>query len=92
MLTDKTQGSGEYFSGGPFQATLASLWGLPAVRSRALALGAPVVGDWERAAIFVREGLTIRVADSDQDDFTRNRVTIFCRGSIHARSLATQWL
>ena len=39
------------------------------------------MGDWTNGAtLFVREPVTIRMSDADQDDFVRNRVTVLGEG------------
>ena len=51
-------------------------WGLPVVTSKALAAGTALVGAFGTCArLFIREPVAVRASDSDQDDFTRNRVT-----------------
>jgi hypothetical protein len=34
------------------------------------------VGDSQSATVLVREGVTVKTSDADQDDFIRNRVTV----------------
>jgi HK97 family phage major capsid protein len=81
MVTAKTSGSGDYYGVGPFAAQAPTLWGLPAVLSKAIAAGTALVGDFSNGAtLFVREGVNVRVSDSDQDDFIRNRVTALGEG------------
>lgn len=72
--TAKATGSGEYF-GNPF-APSNSVWNLPLVPAAGLPPGTSIVMDTSTAySLLVREGATLRISDSDQDDFTRNRVT-----------------
>ncbi|MDX6532811.1 MAG: hypothetical protein QOF68_555 [Gaiellales bacterium] len=80
MITAKAEGSGEYVGNGPFGTGARTLWDLPTVPSTAIAPGTALVGDWSQATLFVREGAKVRVSDSDQDDFTRNRVTLLGEG------------
>jgi HK97 family phage major capsid protein len=81
MLLAKSSGSGEYLSGGAFATTAASLWGVPVIPSLAIAPGQALVGDWRQGAtLYVREGVNVRLSDSDQDDFLRNRVTLLGEG------------
>ena len=56
------------------------LWGLPAVPSKVLAPGTAIVGDFSQCTLYVREGANVRISDSDQDDFIRNRVTLLGEG------------
>jgi hypothetical protein len=81
FATAKNAGDGAYVGGGPFGSGYPTLWGLPAIPSRAIASGKALVGDWTNGAtLFVREGVNVRMSDSDQDDFVRNRVTLLGEG------------
>jgi hypothetical protein len=52
-------------------------WGLPAVRTRAIASGAAMVAAWRMGAtIFEREGTTIKVGDQHSDNFVKNITVI----------------
>jgi hypothetical protein len=54
---------------------------LPLVESEALGDGEVIVGDSRISAkLGVRQGINVLISDSDQDDFTRNRVTILAEG------------
>jgi hypothetical protein len=76
-----TGGDGNYWSGGPFAPTSSTLWETPAVIATGAVVNRPLVGDYEiGATVFVREGVTLRMSDSDQDDFVRNRVTLLAEG------------
>lgn len=78
MLKAKASGSGERLdSEGAFAATANTIWDLPRVTSTAMPVGTALVGDFALGAtLFVREGVTVRASDSDQDDFTKNRTTL----------------
>jgi hypothetical protein len=81
MLKAKATGSGDYFSGGPFVATAERLWGAVAVPATGVPAGTALVGDATiGATIFVREGVSVIMSDSDQDDFIRNKVTLLGEG------------
>jgi len=84
MLKVKAAGSGQRLdSPGAFAAALAdlTLWGLPVIASTGVATGHALVGDFTRGAIlFIREGINIRVSDSDQADFINNAVKILAEG------------
>ncbi len=80
MLKGKAEGSGEYYSGGPFAVTAERLWGTVTVPSRALADGTALVGDSRQLTVYVREGVNVLASDSDQDDFVRNRLTLLGEG------------
>jgi len=76
-LLAKAAGDGHYFSGGPFEVTPAQMWGVPLVPSVALGQGTGLTGDFDIGAqLLVREGVSVLLSDSDQDDFIRNRVTL----------------
>jgi HK97 family phage major capsid protein len=51
-------------------------WGLPAIRTRALAAGSAIVGDWRSATLFDRMQTVIRTADQHDDLFIKNQVVI----------------
>jgi HK97 family phage major capsid protein len=74
-------GDGHYFSAGPFLDTAERLWSAAAIPSAAIPQGKALVGDFTLGAtLFVREGVNVLTSDSDQDDFTRNRVTLLGEG------------
>jgi hypothetical protein len=58
-----------------------TIWGLLVSSNRVVPAGNPLVGDSMASTLLVREGINVKVSDSDQDDFVRNRVTILaeCR-------------
>lgn len=78
MLKAKASGSGERLdSEGAFAPTNSTIWDLPRIASTAITQGTALVGDFALGAqLFIREGVNVRVSDSDQDDFLRNRVTL----------------
>jgi HK97 family phage major capsid protein len=78
MLTRTATGSGERLdSGGAFVSPGDSLWGVSVIQSSLCPTNLAVVADWGRACtLFVREGATLKVSDSDQDDFLRGQVTV----------------
>jgi hypothetical protein len=82
MLTVKTSGSGERLdSDGAFATPPTSIWGLPAIPSTAIPVGQALVGDFALGAtLFVREGVNLRMSDSDQDAFVRNEVVLLAEG------------
>lgn len=82
MLKAKATGSGEYLNEvGPFVETAQNLWGTPAILSPVIPVGTALVGDFTLGTtVFVREAPNLRVSDSDQDDFTRNRTTLLGEG------------
>ena len=77
MLQVKSSGSGEWMSGGAFLTTAQTLWGVPAIPTTALPPGQVLIGDFDvGASLLVRQGVAIMISDNDQDDFTRNRLTV----------------
>jgi len=83
VLTEKaanssgTAGSFDYYGGGPYAGTPASLWGVPVVPSQALSQGQGIVADFSLGVtLLIREGVNVLLSDSDQDDFVKNRVTM----------------
>jgi HK97 family phage major capsid protein len=65
---------------GAFAAVPDRLWGLPLVVSKAIAEHTALVGDFSQVSLFVREGLSLRMSDSDQDAFIRNEVVFLVEG------------
>lgn len=76
MRENQAERTGAYLYGSPSSLPSPTIWGLNLVNTRAVDDDAPLVGDSNAASPLVREGLTVRVSDSDQDDFIRNHVTI----------------
>lgn len=77
-------GSGEYYGGGPFATTPASMWGVTLIPSPAVPKGTILVGDFTIGAqLLFREGINVLLSDSNEDDFVTNRVTMLaeCRAS-----------
>ena len=84
MLEAKAEGSGERLdSSGLFDSPADSAWGVPIIQSSIIDETKAVVADWTLATtLFVREGLTVRGSDADQDDFVRNRVTLLVESRV----------
>ncbi len=82
MLKTKATGSGiRLDTDGAFATPPDTMWGLPAIASKALPQGQALVGDWSTGCtLFVREAVNVKLSDADQDDFTRNRVTALGEG------------
>lgn len=61
----------------PYGESPKTIWGLPVVRSRSVAVGQSLVGAWKTGAqIFDRTSAVIRVGDQHADYFTNNKVAI----------------
>ena len=72
----ETATGGRLDSSGAFGTPPVTMWGLPAVPSNALTQGQALIGAFGTACrLFIREAVNVRLSDSDQDDFTKNRVT-----------------
>lgn len=69
--------NGQYYGGGPFAAGIGDvLWGLPVSVTPAIAAGTALVGAFQSAAqVLQRRGLTVEATNTNEDDFTHNRVT-----------------
>jgi len=81
MLKATAAGSGQRLdSAGAFSTPPTELWGLPLVLSTAITQGTCLVGDFRQATVFVREGVTLRISDSDQDAFVRNLCVFLAEG------------
>lgn len=84
--TAKATTSGVYLGGGPFLPSQDQMWDLPLATSTAVPKGTALVGDFERGCtIFIREGMNVRLSDSDQDDFLRGRLSLL--GELRACSV-----
>lgn len=75
----------QYYGGGPFSGAYGNgpysnadrYWGLPVVVTTAITSGTGLVGAFKLGAqIWDREGITVDATNSDQDDFTFNRMAI----------------
>lgn len=79
--------AGQYLGGGPFTGAYGnsplvafdSIWGKPCAITTAIAAGTALVGAFRLGAqYFMRQGLTVDMTNSDQDDFVKNLLTIRC--------------
>ncbi len=77
--------NGQYYAGGPFTgaygnggfSNVDSLWGLRMVQTTAAPLGAPIVGDFQQGGqIFRRQGITVEMTNSNEDDFRHNLIMV----------------
>jgi HK97 family phage major capsid protein len=77
MLTTKASGSGERLDiDSAVGANVDNVWSIPLVATPLVAVGTALVGDFMQGCeLFVRDGISLRVSDNDQDDFVRNRIT-----------------
>lgn len=79
LITDRhsEQFDAGFSTGLPFGGPPTTLWGLPAVRTRAMTAGTAIVGAWALGAqIFDRLAATIKTTDSHDDYFIYNKTVI----------------
>ncbi|MCJ1687779.1 MULTISPECIES: phage major capsid protein [unclassified Rathayibacter] len=78
-------GNGQYFGGGFFSGQYGNggiqeqppLWGLRTVVTPAITAGTALVGAYAQSASVIRKGgVRVESTNTDEDDFTNNRVTI----------------
>lgn len=67
---------GGYFMGGPVDIPNQRIWGMPVILSEAFPVGGPLVGDYSKAVLWLREATQILASDSHMDFFLRNLVAI----------------
>lgn len=69
-------GTGAYLYGSPGESAPRTMWGLPVVVSTAVPDDTAIVGDFRKAALWIREAVQILVSDSHDDFFVKNLVAI----------------
>lgn len=70
---------GNYIVGDPNSKGFKTLWGLPVVETQSIGLGNFLVGAFRLGCTgYDREEINIEVATQDEDNFTKNMVTIRC--------------
>ncbi|HEY3021805.1 MAG TPA: phage major capsid protein [Solirubrobacteraceae bacterium] len=74
--------SGAYLYGSPATMAAQTIWGLTLTANRTVPQASPLVGDANGATLLVREGVNVKVSDSDQDDFVKNRVTVLAEARV----------
>lgn len=67
---------GRYYFGGPVQAGVRTLWGIPVVQSFFQPQGTAWLANWRKAVVWDRQQATISVSDSHSDFFIRNMIAI----------------
>ncbi len=80
--------NGNYIYGGPTAPRGFSIWGMRPVESLAATSGIPVVGDFTFAQLWVREGVSVTMSDSNSDWFIRNILTL--KGQMRAAFKVTR--
>lgn len=72
--------NGNYIFGPPNVAAPAQVWGVPIAQSTVIAENTAIVGKWNEAILWVREGATVSASDSHSDFFVRNMVAVLAEG------------
>ena len=68
---------GNYVLGDPGQTTVSDVWGVPVLQTTQITPGVVVMGNLELATqAFVREGVTLAMTNSSDNDFTNGKVKI----------------
>jgi hypothetical protein len=68
---------GNYVLGDPGQSTVSDVWGIPVLQTTQIVPGTVVMGNLELATqAFVREGITMAMTNSSDNDFTNGKVKI----------------
>ncbi|NYI41498.1 phage major capsid protein [Demequina lutea] len=68
---------GNYILGDPGQSTVSEVWGVPVVQTSQMLPGTVVLANLEMGAqAFVREGITLAMTNSSDNDFTNGKVKI----------------
>jgi HK97 family phage major capsid protein len=75
----------QFYAGGPFSGAygnggftnVAALWGLRVVQSPRIAAGTALVGGFQEGGqFFRRQGITVEMANQNEDDFVNNLITV----------------
>ena len=77
-----------YLYANPASSLGQTIWGLPVVATNQLASGKLIVADFTQSYQFwMRESVAITLSDSDDDNFTKNLVTVLAeaRGALETR-------
>lgn len=78
-------GAYQYYGGGPFYGAYGNggsvaeqpgPWGLRCVVTTAITAGTALVGDFRQAQIWQREGIRVDATNTNEDDFTFNRISL----------------
>jgi HK97 family phage major capsid protein len=76
-LVEESTSGGFLLSASALASAQPTLWGLPVVQSSLATLGEPTVGDFKSGAtLWVREGISVRISDSNEDDFIKRMIAI----------------
>lgn len=77
LLVEQSSSGGFLLESASLAQTQPVLWGLPVVQSALATLGEPTVGAFKQGAtLWVREGVSVRIAEQNEDDFIKRMVAI----------------
>lgn len=68
--------NGNYLMGSPWSDGAATLWGLPGVVGSQFTEGTGLVGKYDEAKLWIREGIEVLASDSHSDFFVKNIVVL----------------
>lgn len=72
--------NGNYLYGPPSQAGPSTVWGLPTTVTTGFPAGTGLVGKFDEAILWNREGISLAASDSHADFFIKNLVAILAEG------------
>lgn len=85
-------GAGTFDAGTPFSSPVATLWGLPVVRTKSLSSGTAVVGAWSTGAqLYDRQQANVRVFEQHSDYAARNQVLIQAEERVALANYRPDW-
>jgi Phage capsid family len=68
---------GNYILGDPGQSTVSDVWGVPVLQTTQMLPGTVVLANLQMGAqVFVREGITLSMTNSSDNDFTNGKVKV----------------
>jgi HK97 family phage major capsid protein len=77
MISEESTSGGFLMAATSLAAEQPSVWGLNVVATALTTLNEPIVGDFKRGAtLWVREGISVRISDSNEDDFIKRMITV----------------
>lgn len=68
--------NGNYIYGPPSSRDPMSIWGLDAKATQYATQNIPLIGDFKRSTLWVREGVLVAASDSHQDFFVRGMIAL----------------
>ncbi len=77
-LTKDTQGN--YQFGPAYSSGMGELWGIPVVIDTTITAGTALIGDFSKAVLYVRDGISVLTSDSHSDFLIRNMIVVLAEG------------